>query len=629
VASLLDTFVGLGLSGDTQLNGMLSGLAAGINSFVQIKDAANNAQRAIAVAGAAMSIWSSNARNRSAEDAALSGAAQGAATGASMGGGYGAIIGAIVGAWIAVASGSEWRAACRNAASVLGVEVSDALVDAIQRTEQQIGVGGAGAALLHLSEAMAENPGRSASGFAPQMLGLLEGVRSGWLPAAQGLDALGDAFARFSAEVETSGELASQGFVDVLRSARALGQEVPGMKEWTAKWLGQAAGAMTGITGTIDGGRVVGGLGTATEEQATASATIFSATFWALVQEQGILKATEAMRPAFDALQKQIEDAFGPEMAARLLGGAGRLFAFADDPQVVAALGAVDALKAVMEGLANAGYMTQGVFDAFAVSSKTAFDQLIAGGMTSQEAYEAMAPELARIIEAHQRYGFVIDETTQKMIDEARAAGVAFPVDPIYLMVDAVHELINAIRIANGLPPLDWGTAPPAGAPGGGGTTPTPRPRGPGGGDQGFALGGIARGPSSGYWALLHGTELVTPLGRDGGGEGGPGGGGHGGGGGGYIPPGGTGTIPPGPWGGGQTTQTTASIAAEVAAHIASQTPPVVIQSSTPITIQESSFGREGREEFRAEAVRGIKDALWAHDQDLEDLIRRVPGRGN
>ncbi len=33
-----------------------------------------------------------------------------------------------------------------------------------------------------------------------------------------------------------------------------------------------------------------------------------------------------------------------------------------------------------------------------------------------------------------------------------------------------------------------------------------------GGSEQGFRYGGVSRGPESGYWAKLHGTELITPL---------------------------------------------------------------------------------------------------------------------
>ena len=85
-------------------------------------------------------------------------------------------------------------------------------------------------------------------------------------------------------------------------------------------------------------------------------------------------------------------------------------------------------------------------------------------------------------------------------------------------------------------------------------------------------------------------------------------------------------TIPPGPWGGNQT-QTTASIASEIAAQVAKQTPPMILQSAPSITIEAPPLGREGQEEVMAMGVRGVKDALWAHDQDLEDLISRIPNR--
>jgi len=643
VEDLGTIFLAMGASADSAIMQVTAGLSKGLGYAQQITQAKTGGEKAILAGEAAIDIWNSNATNRSGTKAALSGAATGAMVGASIGAMFagvgaipGAIIGAVAGGLIGYFSGAGWRKVTKEAARVLGQDVSDELMKAIQKTQGDLGVGLSGASLLNLSKAMQESK-RGASEFTPQMLNLMEMVSSGALPAAAGIDALGDAFSRFAAEVTKSGRLASQGFVDVMRSARAMGQDIPGLKEWTKKWLDQAAAAMAGITGLLEkeGVKVtlVGGLDITTKAQAAASATIFSAVFWAQVKEQGLLIAADSMGASFDALRKRIEDQFGPELANQLLGGMGRIFdIIANNPAARAALQGIDAVSKALEGLANAGYLTQDAFAAFETTIAAGVDQEVAAGLTRKEALESAAPALAKIIEAHQKYGMVIDEATQKLIDEARANGIAFPTDPVYAMVDAIHELINAIRIANGLPPLSWGKDSVAGMPdrpgGPGGRAPSTPEGTPRGDHTGFALGGISRGPRSGHWELLHGTEMITPLRMDEGGNGGPGGGVGGGVGGGWtLPPGGI-AVPPGPWGGGNGTVTPEAVASAVTAAIAAVPRTVEVRSSTPITIQETPLGREGRQEMRDESLRSIKDALWAHDQDLEDLIRRAAGTG-
>jgi hypothetical protein len=518
LSNLVGVMDSLGVASDDTGRALVSGLAAGAGGFAQMKSAANDTERAIIAANAAMSIVSSNSRNMSGGNAAMSGAAQGAAMGASVGGGYGAIIGAIAGGVAGYFSGQGFRNNAHTAATVLGGEVSAELANAIQDTIETTSYDAATASLLHLGDALTESA-RGARGFGRAGVDLVTSVRTGAIGAADGVEALGDAFDAFAADAERSGGLASQNMVDMMNAARAMGQEIPGMEDWTDKWLGQAAEAMSGITGALDNGKLAGGITIASPEQAAASATIFSTTFWAVVKEQGILAAAEAMGPAYDALMQQLEAAVGPEMAATLMGGVGALMGSLT-PEVEAALTAVESLNTAFEGIANAGYMTQSAFDAFGTSAQSAFDQAVAGGLSSEQAYQAIGPLLANILRAHEEYGVAIDADTQALIDQARAAGVAFPTDPIYAMVDAVHELINAIRVANGLPPINWasqaasaaegatpgGRRPPASDPDSGGDAPAPSST------DGFAEGGIAYGPTSGHWELLHGTEMVTPL---------------------------------------------------------------------------------------------------------------------
>lgn len=75
-------------------------------------------------------------------------------------------------------------------------------------------------------------------------------------------------------------------------------------------------------------------------------------------------------------------------------------------------------------GLSNTTRLSEDQFDQFEKSASTAFEKLTASGFTSKEAYQQLAPMLARLKFLHEQYGLVLDEETQKLLDGADAAGV-------------------------------------------------------------------------------------------------------------------------------------------------------------------------------------------------------------
>ncbi len=86
----------------------------------------------------------------------------------------------------------------------------------------------------------------------------------------------------------------------------------------------------------------------------------------------------------------------------------------------------VDSIKgaeAALVGLSNAQRLTEDQFDQFSISAVTAYDKLIAGGMDGGQALKTMGPYLQRLQMLHEQYGYTVDDATQKLLDEAIAAG--------------------------------------------------------------------------------------------------------------------------------------------------------------------------------------------------------------
>lgn len=80
-------------------------------------------------------------------------------------------------------------------------------------------------------------------------------------------------------------------------------------------------------------------------------------------------------------------------------------------------------LNDAMVALTNLGGMTEDIFKDLQLEGQGIFERLTAAGFTSEEALKMMAPFLQNVVKIAKEYGFSIDEATQKLIDQADAAG--------------------------------------------------------------------------------------------------------------------------------------------------------------------------------------------------------------
>lgn len=98
-----------------------------------------------------------------------------------------------------------------------------------------------------------------------------------------------------------------------------------------------------------------------------------------------------------------------------------------------------DILKAFGDG----GLLTQDIFQQLATDLRADFDQLTANGVAANDAILLMGPSLQTIFDQQQQFGFAVDESTQKLLDEAVAAGIVGASQE-----DAMTIAANAITLA-------------------------------------------------------------------------------------------------------------------------------------------------------------------------------------
>lgn len=420
--------------------------------------------------------------------------------------------------------------AAKQAGSFIGGKVSKEMGEAIAANAKKLGISIGAAVKLALPELMKES-GKAASSFVPQILDLMGAIKSGSVPAAEGMKKLDESFAML-AEEASKAKFASLEMFAVMKQARESGVMTDGMRASitaAVESFGPAAEKAFGIIGTVldDAGKeiegAVGGLVIMTPESAVAQATVFGLIWAQTVAEKGLTEAARLLGPGFEALQSKLaqhsegfsaaaDAIFGP-IAAQFALATDEMFAGASD----AAMGFSDILK---NAINTAMPVTIDQFNAFGQVAQDAFNQAQTAaldlGMSTQESQQqallAVAPLLGQLQQAAAAYGFTLDAGTQALIDQAKAAGVAFPTQPVDRMANAVERLVQVLEKAFGLTSgIGDNFASIGAAAGNVGDMPGGGYNGPGY-HGGYATGGIARGPAAGFGATLHGSEAVMTL---------------------------------------------------------------------------------------------------------------------
>lgn len=486
----------------------------------------SKAQVAVAAAGTAMDIYQDNKHNMSAGSATLNGAARGAAFGAAAGP-YGMIIGAIVGGVIGFFSGSKFRALVHDASGILGTEVSQQLAEKIEKTMKTLKLKDVkSAVLLNLDEAITES-GKAASTFAPQINDLIKGIADKSIPAKEGMAQLSKSFALLSEEAAKS-KTASLALFSVMKQARESKVMTDEMKASITEAVHAMADAANQAFGSLSDDGVKGGIKIMSDESAKAQATIFALVWAQTVAEVGLTEAGRLLKDGFSALMQQLELTPFAEAAKTILAPIAQQMALSTSEAFAGASDAAAQFADILKNAINTAMpLTIEQVRAFGQVSQDAFtqarDAAIETGMSAEEASRnallAIAPLLQQQIQASKAYGIPLDENTQKLVDQAKAAGIAFADDPMTKAADAMMAVAEALaevfdltlKTTDGF--REMGNAAnnvhPPNTNGGGGDNGGPPPK-----DNipGYASGGIFRGPSSGGLVMLHGNEAVLTL---------------------------------------------------------------------------------------------------------------------
>jgi hypothetical protein len=381
----------------------------------------------------------------------------------------------------------------------LGLELTEEMYQTIEDQADQLGIAVRDSALLVLPEIL-RSQGDEMAASTDQILGLMDAVASGSIPAVQGAQAIGTAWQYAREEAELAGRVGDALTRSMLQQARAAGGLTEEMQAYVDEALGRTISALDVIIARYeeleDGTRVLtGGLDLLAGldlsgfdigsgpipadllksdedfqtlmERARAQGTIFSGTFWAAVEESGLLGAADALREPFARMIENLGEVGIPQETIDLLyGQIGRLMdltAPATEESLAgplrAALETADALQQAFAGYASTDYMLQSEFDAFGVALANVQEQLLAGGATEEEALEGVLGQLQDMVSVAEQYGFELDANTQALVDQATAAGYAFNTDPQIRMAEAMETVADRVGM---LVELMGGTLPDA-----------------------------------------------------------------------------------------------------------------------------------------------------------------------
>jgi len=390
------------------------------------------------MASTAAGIWQKNKKNLSGANAAMSGAASGAAAGSAFGP-WGAAIGAVGGALVGFFAGRKFRKIAKDAGKVLGVELSQETVEAIEATMEELDLSAAEAALLHIVDA-AEDSGKSIEEFGKQLGMLMEGVADGSIPAAEGIEELGKAFNLMAEEAETAGRFASEGMEAMIAQSRELGVEIP---EVTAYVEAALASAVEGFE------MFVNALAHVSDEALPAlgeqAGVIMEGMFQALVAEHGLIGAVDMLGASFAMLKENLTEALGAEAANAILGPLGEIFDTVNNEHLRPLFDGIAGITQAMVGMANAGYLNAESFNAMMDASAMLFDELIAGGASTNVALAAIAPDIQAAVEAAERFGIPLSEDMQRLKELAEQNGYTFTTDPMDAMLSVLVAIAKAL----------------------------------------------------------------------------------------------------------------------------------------------------------------------------------------
>jgi TP901 family phage tail tape measure protein len=409
--------------------------------------------------------------NVSRAKAAIGGLQAGMETGMAIAGPWGAAIGGAVGFVVGLFRHNETRSVMKDVGKTWGTEISEGLAKSIAESEKKYHVSRSVAELLNISQIIDEAGGittQNMGKFSAKASGLFSIIKQGGATGAKAMQELGATFTKLAEVAAPAGHIAGSALLNLVIQAKQVGVHVKEIDDFIKGQLQSASTALNDlvkantdeqakyfhdmvkfvlkdvddklIPGLTDSWedwtskfnhlskeqretflKDVEGMRQTYQKDFTDMGVLTAATFTAMTASgMGYIEALNTLGPALDNLidlQKKLGYA-GDESFNELLHM--RELVKANEPLMQQ----IEAMNRLMLGLGNAVGVNQKVFDTFASQAGAQFSKLKEVGFTTEEALQAMAPTLQTLYELQARFGFKVDETTQKLIDEAVKSGL-------------------------------------------------------------------------------------------------------------------------------------------------------------------------------------------------------------
>ncbi len=161
------------------------------------------------------------------------------------------------------------------------------------------------------------------------------------------------------------------------------------------------------------------GIGTQAKFAAGAIATVFAEALASGIPVTQIIEETRGQIEQLGAMFVELGVA-APESFNKIAAFAAKL----GQEDVAPVIEGIQGIGQAMEGLRDLGLATQEDFSDFGTSLTSAFEQLSLSGLSSQEIFAAIGPQLQELADLQTDFGFEVDAATEALLDQARASGV-------------------------------------------------------------------------------------------------------------------------------------------------------------------------------------------------------------
>ena len=200
---------------------------------------------------------------------------------------------------------------------------------------------------------------------------------------------------------------------ELITLSERFGVESAQITQYQTQEMGRGLG---GLTAFLQNAKV------STQESATAMGAALVAVFDKVAGKEGIAAAVQAVAPAMQALEAQMLEA--GFVGTTSFDAIRKLINFTADETNNKALVAMEGLNQALVGLENSGLLTQEMFAGLTAEVTATASAFMVEGQLGAEAMASMRPTLQTIYELQQDFGYEVDESTQKLIDQAKEAGV-------------------------------------------------------------------------------------------------------------------------------------------------------------------------------------------------------------